>query len=154
MKREIFSLIRGVSMASVEYSLNPEEKGSCGVTLSLQVKTFPTLQSVTCCSQTSLWVRERGEYSWMREWVEWLRLVRFLSWLHLHWLPQLSPTRLTFTAEMKWQPRPAASVLSGLIRSEAFNANLLWSFHLYHSLCPEYNCICSQWYCQAPSPNP
>lgn len=30
--------------------------------------------------------------------------------------------------EMKWQPRP--NVLSGLIRSAAFNANLLWIFHL------------------------
>ena len=66
MKREIFSLIRGVTMARAEYSLNPEEKGSCGVTLSLQVKTFPTLQSVTCCSQTSLWVSERGVNT--REW--------------------------------------------------------------------------------------
>ena len=55
-------------------------------------------------------------------------------------LQQLSLTRLlTFTSEMKWQPQPAAHVLSGLIRSEAFNANLLWTFHLYHSLCPEYN---------------
>ena len=62
-------------------------------------------------------------------------------------LQQLSLTMLlTFTSEMKWQPQPAAHVLSGLIRSEAFNANLLWTFHLYHSLCPEYNCIYNQWY--------
>ena len=39
MKREIFGLIRGVTMASAGCSLNTEEKGSGGVTLSLLFNT-------------------------------------------------------------------------------------------------------------------
>ena len=39
MKKEIFSLIRGVTMATAGCSLNPEEKGSRRVTLSLVFNT-------------------------------------------------------------------------------------------------------------------
>lgn len=114
---------------------------------STQVKTFPTLQSVTCCSQTSLWVREREGWILVNEGMSWVTEIGEIPVMTSFTLQQLSLTRLlTFTSEMKWQPQPAAHVLSGLIRSEAFNANLLWTFHLYHSLCPEYNCIYNQWY--------
>ena len=85
-----------------------------------------TLQSATWCSQTSLWERDEGERG-----AVWILVNQAMSWvteipvMTSFTLAALSNQADIYT-EMKWQPRP--NVLSGLIRSAAFNANLLWIF--------------------------
>ena len=135
MKREIFGLIRGVTMAMGVLWIPSEEKGRRRVTLSLLFNTTQNFPGYWHFSQRHdaarrACERERGvhsEYSWIREWVEWLR---FLSWLHLH--SQLSPTKLTFT--QKWNGNlgqmfyPALSDLKLLMQ-------IYSGFFIYHSLC-------------------
>lgn len=149
MKKEIFGLIRGVTMASAGCSLNPEEKGSRRVTLSLLFNTTQNFPGYWHFSQRhdaarracERETRERGvqcEYLWIRQWVEWLR---FLSWLHLH--SQLSPTKLTFT--QKWNGNLGQMFYLALSDLQLL-MQIYSGFFIYHSLCLEYNCSCNQWY--------
>ena len=132
MKREIFGLIRGVTLAMGVLWIPRKKEGeeSHYHYFSTQLKTFPAPDtSVSDTMQPDELVRwgVHSEYSWIREWVEWLR---FLSWLHLH--SQLSPTKLTFT--QKWNGNlgqmfyPALSDLQLLMQ-------IYSGFFIYHSLC-------------------
>lgn len=130
MKREIFSLIRGVTMASAGCSLNTEEKGSGGVTLSLLFNTtqnFPDYwhfsQQHDAARRAESERREAGVNT-RESGMSWVTEIPVMTSFTL---AALSNHADIYT-EMKWQPRP--NVLSSLIRSAAFNANLLSIFHL------------------------
>ena len=131
MKREIFGLIRGVTMASAGCSLNTEEKGSGGVTLSLLFNTTQNFPDYWHFSQQHDAARRARECERREAGVN--TRESGMSWVTE--IPVMTSFTLTALSnhadiytEMECQPRP--NVLSSLIWSAAFNANLLWIFHL------------------------
>lgn len=147
MKREIFGLIRGVTMASAGCSLNTEEKGSGGVTLSLLFNTTQNFPDYWHFSQQHDAARRARECERREAGVN--TRESGMSWVTE--IPVMTSFTLTALSnhadiytEMECQPRP--NVLSSLIWSAAFNANLLWIFHLSFIML-EYNCIRNQCIC-------
>ena len=127
MKREIFGLIRGVTMAMGVLWIPRKKEGeeSHYHYFSTQLKTFPaTDTSVSDTMQPDELVRWGAWWILVNKGMSWVTEIPVMTSFTLSALSN----QADIYTEMKWQPRP--NVLSGLIRSAAFNANLLWIFHL------------------------